>query len=94
MRRTPERTGCRPAGRSDGVVAGGLCGAAPAGKSGPTVDYAREVRPILAKNCFACHGTDEKTRAGGLRLDRRDDAAKPLKSGSIAIAPALLTTAN
>ena len=36
------------------------------------VDFNREVRPILAKNCFACHGQDEAKRAKGLRLDRRE----------------------
>lgn len=42
-----------------------VTGAAEAGKS---VDYARDVRPILADNCFACHGADPKTRKAGLRL--------------------------
>jgi len=51
------------------------------------VDYIREVRPILAKNCFACHGPDEAKRAKGLRLDLRDSAIKPLKSGDAAIVP-------
>jgi mono/diheme cytochrome c family protein len=55
----------------------------PAGK----VDYNREVRPILARNCFACHGQDEAKRAKGLRLDRRDSAVKPLKNGDTAIVP-------
>ena len=45
----------------------------------PKVDFNREVRPILAKNCFACHGQDEAKRAKGLRLDRRDGAIRPLK---------------
>jgi uncharacterized protein DUF1553/uncharacterized protein DUF1549/cytochrome c len=51
------------------------------------VDFNREVRPILAKNCFACHGQDEAKRARGLRLDVRDAATKPLKSGETAIVP-------
>ena len=55
----------------------------PAGK----VDYNRDVRPILARNCFACHGQDEAKRAKGLRLDRRDSAVKPLKNGDTAIVP-------
>ncbi len=50
-----------------------------------TVDYNREVRPILAKNCFACHGQDEAKRAKGLRLDIRESAVKPLKNGDVAI---------
>ncbi|HEX3450462.1 MAG TPA: DUF1549 domain-containing protein, partial [Isosphaeraceae bacterium] len=52
-----------------------------------TVDFNREVRPILAKNCFACHGQDEAKRAKGLRLDQRESAVRPLKSGETAIVP-------
>jgi mono/diheme cytochrome c family protein len=51
------------------------------------VDYNREVRPILARNCFACHGQDETKRAKGLRLDRRESAIAALKSGEHAIVP-------
>ncbi len=52
-----------------GLAAGGRASAAPA-----PVDYVREIRPILAKNCFACHGSDEGHRAAGLRLDQRTTA--------------------
>jgi hypothetical protein len=61
--------------------------AEPASPKTSKVDYNRDVRPILAKNCFACHGQDEAKRAKGLRLDRRESAVKPLKSGETAVVP-------
>ena len=51
------------------------------------VDFQREVRPILSGICFKCHGPDDATRKGGLRLDIRDEALKPSKSGDVAIVP-------
>ncbi|HAP07472.1 MAG TPA: hypothetical protein DCR20_06580, partial [Planctomycetaceae bacterium] len=38
------------------------------------VDFNREVRPILAENCFYCHGQDGNKRQGELRLDQRQAA--------------------
>ncbi len=38
------------------------------------VDFNREVRPILAENCFYCHGQDGNKRQGELRLDQRQVA--------------------
>jgi Protein of unknown function (DUF1553)/Protein of unknown function (DUF1549)/Planctomycete cytochrome C len=40
------------------------------------VDYTRDVRPVLANSCYACHGPDEKVRKAKLRLDLRDEAVK------------------
>ncbi len=55
--------------------------AQPAGAQAPAkVEYNRDIRPILAENCFACHGPDSAARKADLRLDRRQDA---IDSGSI-----------
>ena len=42
-----------------------LLAARPACAAGPEkVDFARQVRPILAENCFECHGPDPRGRKG------------------------------
>jgi hypothetical protein len=38
------------------------------------LEYNRDVRPILADKCFACHGPDSASRKADLRLDQRDAA--------------------
>lgn len=52
-----------------------------------SLDFQRDVRPILSNHCFQCHGPDEKARKGKLRLDDLDSATHPAKSGDIAIVP-------
>jgi mono/diheme cytochrome c family protein len=55
----------------------------PAGET--QVSFNRDVRPILADNCYACHGPDRNRREMDLRLDREDVAKAPLPSGHVAI---------
>ncbi len=61
---------------------------APAGAaSTDTPDFTRDVRPLLSRNCFKCHGPDEGSRKSKLRLDVREEATQPAKSGAIALVP-------
>src|SRR5579863_1887570 len=53
-----------------------------AGES-PQLDFERDVRPLLARRCFECHGPE--TQESGLRLDQRDALLKGGKSGRPAV---------
>ncbi|MCH2183267.1 MAG: PSD1 and planctomycete cytochrome C domain-containing protein, partial [Mariniblastus sp.] len=50
------------------------------------VDFNRQIRPILADNCYACHGPDENQRQADLRLDLQAEALAD-RGGYSAIVP-------
>src|SRR5262249_44433517 len=52
----------------------------------PRLDYGRDVRPILAENCFHCHGQDAKKRMASLRLDSFEGATAD-RGGRAALVP-------
>jgi hypothetical protein len=56
------------------------------------LDFARDIQPLLARRCYACHGPD--TQEAGLRLDDRAAATAELDSGAIAVVPGDLATSE
>src|SRR5437660_374585 len=57
-----------------------------AANAAPPVSFDRDVRPILADNCFACHGPDQNQRKAKLRLDTEEGAVADL-GGRKAVVP-------
>jgi len=45
------------------------------------VEFNRHIRPILANNCFACHGPDQNARKADLRLDTEEGGTTVLQAG-------------
>ena len=70
--------------------------AAPAGAA-DAIQYNRDIRPILAENCFACHGPDSASRKADLRLDKREVAVEmkaivPAKADESVLVQRILST--
>ena len=57
----------------------GIAGAA-------TVEFNRDIRPILSDRCYACHGPDKGNRKTPLRFDIESSAKADL-GGHFAIVP-------
>jgi hypothetical protein len=51
------------------------------------LDFNQDVQPILASNCFSCHGPDPEMRKANLRLDLEESAFKKRPGKPDAIVP-------
>jgi hypothetical protein len=56
-----------------------------AAPASPTIDFQRQVRPILSDNCFLCHGPDKGTRMVEMRLDMKEGAMAVRKNGTVIV---------
>ena len=63
------------------LLASNLTARAQQAAAAPPVSFNRDIRPILANNCFACHGPDEKQRETKFHFDTQEGAF--LKAGVI-----------
>lgn len=49
-------------------------------------NFDRDIRPLLARHCFKCHGPDEDALEAGLRLDNEKDAKRDLGGHAAVVA--------
>lgn len=63
-----------------------LCAPLAGAGANSTIEFNRDVRPILSENCFVCHGPGKEDRKANLRLDVREVALehKAIVPGNLA----------
>ena len=70
-----------------GVALGLPAASRPVAPDERPVDFVRDIRPILAAKCFACHGPDEAARKGDLSLVDFESATRRPIDGNPAVVP-------
>jgi hypothetical protein len=58
-----------------------LLGSAGTAAAGATIDFRKQIAPLLQSRCLRCHGADKQR--SGLRLDTGEDARKGSRSGVV-----------
>src|SRR3954470_12988059 len=55
-------------------------------RAADSIDFSRDIQPILSDNCYPCHGPDEKKRKATLRVDTKEGAFR-IKDNKAVILP-------
>ncbi len=50
-----------------------------------TIEFNRDIRPILSETCYTCHGPDPRQRKADLRLDLEEGIFKDLEDGRMVL---------
>ena len=54
----------------------------------PLVNFSQDIRPLLSDRCFACHGPDENSLEGSLRLDLKESVfGSDTDTGEVPVVP-------
>src|SRR6266540_3808659 len=69
------------------AVACSVCAVVAAHAQSDRVSFNRDLRPIMSDTCFRCHGPDRNARKADMRLDIREEATRPTRSGRTPIVP-------
>ena len=48
-----------------------------------SVNFLRDIRPLLSDKCFACHGPDAASRMANVRLDEKEHAFSTSAGGTL-----------
>ncbi len=51
--------------------------------SAQSVNFLRDIRPLLSNNCFTCHGPDSASRMANVRLDEKEFAYSQSTNGTL-----------
>src|SRR5437016_5634017 len=65
------------------VLASGLAGQERS--SSQTIEFNRDIRPLLSENCYTCHGPDASHRTTAFRFDVEESAKQELRGRRFAI---------